>query len=69
MNDDVSKSFPCNEIGCQMSFYTEQNLSAHRQVKHNKLNLEIPPKDATINFCEYEKKMRKGRQKNLKVKR
>ena len=53
MNDDVSETFHCNEIGCQMSFYTEQNLSAHRQVKHNKLNLEIPSKDATISFCKY----------------
>lgn len=53
MNDDVSKSYHCDELGCQMSFHTEQNLSAHRQVKHNKLNLEIPSKDVSINFCEY----------------
>ncbi|KAL7026579.1 hypothetical protein ACKWTF_005084 [Chironomus riparius] len=52
MNDNVSETFHCNEIGCQMSFYTEQNLSAHRQVKHNKLNLDIPPKDATISFSD-----------------
>lgn len=50
MNEDVSKAFTCEEIDCQMSFMSEHNLTIHQQTKHNKLNLEIPPKD--LNFCE-----------------
>ena len=42
MNEDVLKPFPCKEIDCGMSFFTEDHLSVHYQAKHSKLNLEIP---------------------------
>lgn len=47
MNEDVSKLFQCKKSGV-----TEQSLTVYQQ-KHSKLNLEIPLKDTTINFCEY----------------
>lgn len=42
MNEAVLKPFPCKEIDCGMSFFTEDHLSVHYQAKHCKLNLEIP---------------------------
>lgn len=42
MNEAVLKPFPCKEVDCGMSFFTEDHLSVHYQAKHCKLNLEIP---------------------------
>lgn len=52
MNEDVLKPFPCKEIGCGMSFFTEDHLSVHCQGKHSKLNLEIPRGSSIQIFCE-----------------
>jgi hypothetical protein len=52
MNEDVLKPFPCKEIGCSVSFFTEDHLSAHYQAKHSKLNLEIPKGSNIQIFCE-----------------
>lgn len=48
MEGEVLKPFPCKELDCGMSFFTEDHLSVHYQAKHNKLNLEIPKGTNTI---------------------
>jgi hypothetical protein len=52
MNDLVVKPFPCKEVDCGMSFFTEDHLSVHIQAKHTKLNLEIPKTSNAQIYCK-----------------
>lgn len=62
--NDVLKPFPCKEIDCGMSFFTEDHLSVHFQAKHNKLNLEIPKGSNITIFGEFHERFLKGQKNN-----